>query len=126
MKKIIILAICFLMKTSINAQIQSVHLMSVPPTIEQENFIKDAYKKVNKVMKDLGYPNCYYTLLKLSDSDTASSHRFAIIGHWDNDKVYKEIHNNVKFKDANQASYNRMQEWVKENEYRRFYEIKLD
>ena len=126
MKKIIILAICFLIKTSVNAQIQTIHLMGVPPTIEQENYIKDAYKKVNKVIKDLGYPNSYYSLLKLSITDTASSHRFCIIGHWDSDKVYKEIHENSKFREANQESYKKIQEWVKENEYRRFYEIKLD
>jgi hypothetical protein len=84
MKKItlLFLFLVFAFQINVNAQseITTVHLYDITNAETIKNY-KESVIKVNQIMIEIGYPNNYYTFLKVSNSDKSENYKFATVGH---------------------------------------------
>jgi hypothetical protein len=102
--------------------ITSVHFYNVK-NVETEKAYIASLKEVNKIIAEIGLPKNYYTWMKVDDSDTTSSYRSCTIGHWASENDYKTIHEHPKFK-AWATKYKDLNGvYMKDQLYRRFYNI---
>lgn len=101
MKKIIFLLMIGAMGLSMTATAQkainSVHFYDVKNAAVEKTYIA-SLKEINAIMIEIGFPNNYYTYMKLNESDTTSTYRSCTIGHWTSEQAYKAIHDHPKFK----------------------------
>jgi len=124
MKKIIFLLMISAMGLNITASAQkainSVHFYDVKNAAMEKAYIS-SLKEVNAIMIEIGYPNNYYTYMKLNESDTTSTYRSCTIGHWTSDQAYKAIHDNAKFKAWGAKNKDNNGVFVSGQLYRKFY-----
>ena len=101
MKKIIFLLMISAMGLNMTASAQkaitTVHFYDVKNAAMEKTYIA-SLKEINAIMVEIGFPNNYYSYLKLIESDTTSTYRNCTIGHWTSDQAYKAIHEHPKFK----------------------------
>ena len=101
MKKIIFLlmiaVIGFNLTASAQKAINSVHFYDVKNAAVEKTYIA-SLKEINAIMIEIGFPNNYYTYMKVNESDTTSTYRSCTIGHWTSEQAYKAIHDHAKFK----------------------------
>ena len=101
MKKIIFLlmmaVIGFNLTASAQKAINSVHFYDVKNAALEKTYIA-SIKEINAIMIEIGFPNNYYTYMKVNESDTTSTYRSCTIGHWTSEQAYKAIHDNAKYK----------------------------
>ena len=101
MKKTIFLlmmaVIGFNLKASAQKAINSVHFYDVKNAAVEKTYIA-SLKEINAIMIEIGFPNNYYTYMKVNESDTTSTYRSCTIGHWTSEQDYKAIHDNAKYK----------------------------
>ena len=101
MKKIIFLlmiaVIGFNLTASAQKAINSVHFYDVKNAALEKTYIA-SIKEINAIMIEIGFPNNYYTYMKVNESDTTSTYRSCTIGHWTSEQDYKAIHDNAKYK----------------------------
>ena len=101
MKKIIFLlmmaVIGFNLTASAQKAINSVHFYDVKNAAVEKTYIA-SLKEINAIMIEIGFPNNYYTYMKVNESDTTSTYRSCTIGHWTSEQDYKAIHDNPKYK----------------------------
>ena len=101
MKKIIFLlmmaVIGFNLTASAQKAINSVHFYDVKNAAVEKTYIA-SLKEINAIMIEIGFPNNYYTYMKVNESDTTSTYRSCTIGHWTSEQDYKAIHDNAKYK----------------------------
>ncbi len=101
MKKIIFLlmmaVIVFNLTASAQKAINSVHFYDVKNAAVEKTYIA-SLKEINAIMIEIGFPNNYYTYMKVNESDTTSTYRSCTIGHWTSEQDYKAIHDNAKYK----------------------------
>ena len=125
MKKIIALLVLVTIGFQFNASAQkevinSVHLFDLDPQLEQRYL---AYiKKLNTVIKQIGYPKNYYSVLKVKSDDKSEEYRYCEIGHWTSEEVYKAIHENAKFL-AQKEEEKKSAVYINQQLYRRYYII---
>ena len=125
MKKIIALLVLVTIGFQFNASAQkevinSVHLFDLDPQLEQRYL---AYiKKLNTVIKQIGYPKNYYSVLKVKSDDKSEEYRYFEIGHWTSEEVYKAIHENAKFL-AQKEEEKKSAVYINQQLYRRYYII---
>jgi predicted metalloendopeptidase len=124
MKKIIFLLIISAMGLNISASAQkaitTVHYYDVKNAGMEKAYIA-SLKEVNAIMIEIGYPNNYYTYMKLNESDTTSTYRNCTIGHWTSDQAYKAIHDNAKYKAWGAKNKDINGVFVSGQLYRKFY-----
>jgi hypothetical protein len=123
MKKIIFLMIAvigFNLTASAQKAINSVHFYDVKNAAMEKAYIS-SLKEVNAIMIEIGYPNNYYTYMKLNESDTTSTYRNCTIGHWTSDQAYKAIHDNAKYKAWGAKNKDINGVFVSGQLYRKFY-----
>jgi hypothetical protein len=101
-------------------EINSVHLFDLDAQLEQRYL--DYMKKLNKVIKDIGYPKNYYSILKVKADDKSEGYRYCEIGHWTDEAAYKAVHANAKFlalweEEKKSAIY------INQQLYRRYYTL---
>ena len=101
MKKTIFLlmmaVIGFNLTASAQKAINSVHFYDVKNAAVEKTYIA-SLKEINAIMIEIGFPNNYYTYMKVNESDTTSTYRSCTIGHWTSEQDYKAIHDNAKYK----------------------------
>ena len=101
MKKTIFLlmmaVIGFNLTASAQKAINSVHFYDVKNAALEKTYIA-SIKEINAIMIEIGFPNNYYTYMKVNESDTTSTYRSCTIGHWTSEQDYKAIHDNAKYK----------------------------
>ncbi len=102
--------------------INSVHFYDVKNAAMEKTYIA-SLKEVNAIMIEIGFPNNYYTYMKLSESDTTSTYRSCTIGHWTSDQAYKAIHDNAKFKAWGAKNKDNNGVFVSGQLYRKFYTV---
>lgn len=125
MKKIIALlilgAIGFQLNASAqNEEISSVHLFDLDAQLEPKYM---AYiKKLNAVIKQIGYPKNYYSVLKVKADDKTESYRYCEIGHWTSEEAYNAIHTNALFI-AQKEEERKSAVYINEQLYRRYYSV---
>lgn len=126
MKKItlLFLFLVFAFQINVNAQteITTVHLYDITNAETIKNY-KESVIKVNQIMIEIGYPNNYYTFLKVSDSDKAENYKFATVGHWTSEAAYAAIHENAKYKAWSEEN-KKNAVFVKDQLYRKLYPVK--
>jgi len=126
MKKIIFLLMISAMGLSMTATAQkainSVHFYDVKNAAVEKTYIA-SLKEINAIMIEIGFPNNYYTYMKLSESDTTSTYRSCTIGHWTSDQAYKAIHDNAKFKAWGAKNKDNNGVFVTGQLYRKFYTV---
>ncbi|MEI6151127.1 MAG: hypothetical protein WCQ10_01275 [Chitinophagia bacterium] len=126
MKKIIFLLMISAIGLNITASAQkainSVHFYDVKNAAMEKTYIA-SLKEVNAIMIEIGFPNNYYTYMKLSESDTTSTYRSCTIGHWTSDQAYKAIHDNAKFKAWGAKNKDNNGVFVTGQLYRKFYTV---
>lgn len=126
MKKIVVLIIGFFVAFQMNAsaqtEITTVHLYDITNAETVKSYMQSVVE-VNKIMTEIGYPNNYYTFLKVSDSDKAENYKYATIGHWTSEAAYAAIHENAKYK-AWQEVGKKNAVFVKDQLYRKLYPVK--
>jgi hypothetical protein len=123
MKKIIFLMIAvigFNLTASAQKAINSVHFYDVKNAAMEKTYIA-SLKEINAIMVEIGFPNNYYSYLKLSESDTTSSYRNCTIGHWTSEEAYKAIHDNAKFKAWGAKNKDNNAVFITGQLYRKFY-----
>jgi len=108
------------MTASAQKAINSVHFYDVKNAAMEKAYIA-SLKEVNAIMIEIGYPNNYYTYMKLNESDTTSTYRSCTIGHWTSDQAYKAIHDNAKFKAWGAKNKDNNGVFVTGQLYRKFY-----
>ncbi|NBT08235.1 MAG: hypothetical protein EB092_03070 [Chitinophagia bacterium] len=101
MKKTIFLLMMSVMGLNMIASAQkaitTVHFYDVKNAAMEKTYIA-SLKEINAIMVEIGFPNNYYSYLKLNESDTTSTYRNCTIGHWTSDQAYKAIHEHPKYK----------------------------
>lgn len=126
MKKTIFLlmiaVIGFNLTASAQKAINSVHFYDVKNAALEKTYIA-SLKEVNAIMIEIGFPNNYYTYMKLNQSDTTSTYRSCTIGHWTSDQAYKAIHDNAKFKAWGAKNKDNNGVFVTGQLYRKFYTV---
>ena len=126
MKKTIFLlmiaVIGFNLTASAQKAINSVHFYDVKNAALEKTYIA-SLKEVNAIMIEIGFPNNYYTYMKLNQSDTTSTYRSCTIGHWTSDQAYKAIHDNAKFKAWGAKNKDNNGVFVTGQLYRKFYTL---
>ncbi|TRZ81412.1 MAG: hypothetical protein D4R91_07575 [Sediminibacterium sp.] len=126
MKKIIFLLMISAMGLSIKASAQkainSVHFYDVKNAAVEKTYIA-SIKEINAIMIEIGFPNNYYTYMKLNESDTTSTYRSCTIGHWTSDQAYKAIHDNAKFKAWGAKNKDNNAVFITGQLYRKFYTV---
>lgn len=125
MKKIIALLVLITIGFTFNAsaqkeEINSVHLFDLDGQLEPRYL---AYiKKLNAVIKQIGYPKSYYSVFRVKADDNADKYRYCEIGHWTNEADYKAIHENAKFL-AQKEEEKKSAVYINEQLYRRYYSV---
>ena len=124
MKKIIFLlmmaVIGFNLTVSAQKAINSVHFYDVKNAAMEKTYMA-SLKEINAIMVEIGFPNNYYSYLKLSESDTTSTYRNGTIGHWTSEEAYKAIHDNAKFKAWGAKNKDNNGVFITGQLYRKFY-----
>lgn len=124
MKKIIFLlmmaVIGFNLTASAQKTINSVHFYDVKNAALEKTYIA-SIKEINAVMIEIGFPNNYYTYMKVNESDTSSTYRSCTIGHWTSEEAYKAIHDNAKFKAWGAKNKDNNGVFITGQLYRKFY-----
>lgn len=87
----------FNLTASAQKAINSVHFYDVKNAALEKTYIA-SIKEINAIMIEIGFPNNYYTYMKVNESDTTSTYRSCTIGHWTSEQDYKAIHDNAKYK----------------------------
>jgi len=128
MKKIIVFLfvgiIGLQLTVSAQTKITSVHFFDLKDTKEVKSNI-ESIKTVNALIKEIGYPNNYYSFSKVKDDDKSTNYRYCTIGHWVSEEAYKTIHENAKFIAWSEAENKKAGGKAREELYRRFYSIDL-
>jgi hypothetical protein len=126
MKKITLLFFVFVVAFQINVnaqtEITTVHLYDITNAETVKNY-KESLSRINKIMIEIGYPNNYYSFLKVSDSDKAENYKYSTIGHWTSEAAYVAIHENAKFKAWSEEN-KKNAVFVKDQLYRKLYPVK--
>ena len=126
MKKIIFLlmmaVIGFNLTASAQKAINSVHFYDVKNAAMEKTYIA-SIKEINAIMIEIGFPNNYYTYMKLNESDTTSTYRSCTIGHWTSEKDYKAIHDNTKYKAWVAKNKDNNGVFITGQLYRKFYTV---
>jgi hypothetical protein len=124
MKKIIFLlmmgVISFNISVSAQKAITTVHLYDVKNEAMEKTYIS-SIKEINAIMIEIGFPNNYYSYVKLSDSDTTKTYRSCTIGHWTSDQAYKAIHEHPKFQAWGAKNKDNNAVFITGQLYRKFY-----
>jgi hypothetical protein len=125
MKKIIFLMIAvigFNLTASAQKAINSVHFYDVKNAAMEKTYIA-SIKEINAIMIEIGFPNNYYTYMKLNESDTTSTYRSCTIGHWTSEQAYKAIHDNAKYKAWGAKNKDNNGVFIAGQLYRKFYTV---
>jgi putative heme degradation protein len=126
MKKIIFLLMISAMGLNMTATAQkainSVHFYDVKNAAVEKTYIA-SLKEINAIMIEIGFPNNYYTYMKLNESDTTSTYRSCTIGHWTSDQAYKAIHDHPKFKAWGAKNKDNNAVFITGQLYRKFYTV---
>jgi hypothetical protein len=125
MKKIIFLMIAvigFNLTASAQKAINSVHFYDVKNAALEKTYIA-SIKEINAIMIEIGFPNNYYTYMKLNESDTTSTYRSCTIGHWTSEQAYKAIHDNAKYKAWGAKNKDNNGVFITGQLYRKFYTV---
>jgi hypothetical protein len=125
MKKIIFLMIAvigFNLTASAQKAINSVHFYDVKNAALEKTYIA-SIKEINAIMIEIGFPNNYYTYMKLNESDTTSTYRSCTIGHWTSEQAYKAIHDNAKYKAWGAKNKDNNGVFIAGQLYRKFYTV---
>jgi hypothetical protein len=126
MKKIIFLlmmaVIGFNLTASAQKAINSVHFYDVKNAAMEKTYIA-SIKEINAIMIEIGFPNNYYTYMKLNESDTTSTYRSCTIGHWTSEKDYIAIHDNAKYKAWGAKNKDNNGVFITGQLYRKFYTV---
>jgi hypothetical protein len=124
MKKSIFLlmmaAIGFNLTASAQKAINSVHFYDVKNAALEKTYIA-SIKEINAIMIEIGFPNNYYTYMKVNESDTTSTYRSCTIGHWTSEQAYKAIHDNAKYKAWGAKNKDNNGVFITGQLYRKFY-----
>ena len=126
MKKIIFLlmmaVIGFNLTASAQKAINSVHFYDVKNAAVEKTYIA-SLKEINAIMIEIGFPNNYYTYMKVNESDTTSTYRSCTIGHWTSEQDYKAIHDNAKYKAWGAKNKDNNGVFIAGQMYRKFYTV---
>ena len=126
MKKIIFLlmiaVIGFNLTASAQKAINSVHFYDVKNDAVEKTYIA-SLKEINAIMIEIGFPNNYYTYMKVNESDTTSTYRSCTIGHWTSEQDYKAIHDNAKYKAWGAKNKDNNGVFIAGQMYRKFYTV---
>jgi hypothetical protein len=126
MKKIIFLlmmaVIGFNLTASAQKAINSVHFYDVKNAALEKTYIA-SIKEINAIMIEIGFPNNYYTYMKVNESDTTSTYRSCTIGHWTSEQAYKAIHDNAKYKAWGAKNKDNNGVFITGQLYRKFYTV---
>ena len=126
MKKIIFLlmmaVIVFNLTASAQKAINSVHFYDVKNAALEKTYIA-SIKEINAIMIEIGFPNNYYTYMKVNESDTTSTYRSCTIGHWTSEQDYKAIHDNAKYKAWGAKNKDNNGVFIAGQMYRKFYTV---
>ena len=126
MKKIIFLlmiaVIGFNLTASAQKAINSVHFYDVKNAALEKTYIA-SIKEINAIMIEIGFPNNYYTYMKVNESDTTSTYRSCTIGHWTSEQDYKAIHDNAKYKAWGAKNKDNNGVFIAGQMYRKFYTV---
>ena len=126
MKKIIFLlmmaVIVFNLTASAQKAINSVHFYDVKNAAVEKTYIA-SLKEINAIMIEIGFPNNYYTYMKVNESDTTSTYRSCTIGHWTSEQDYKAIHDNAKYKAWGAKNKDNNGVFIAGQMYRKFYTV---
>jgi hypothetical protein len=126
MKKIIFLlmmaVIGFNLTASAQKAINSVHFYDVKNAAVEKTYIA-SLKEINAIMIEIGFPNNYYTYMKVNESDTTSTYRSCTIGHWTSEQDYKAIHDNAKYKAWGAKNKDNNAVFITGQLYRKFYTV---
>jgi hypothetical protein len=114
--------VAFQMNATAQTEITTVHLYDITNAETIKNY-KESVIKVNQIMKEIGYPNNYYSFLTIGETDKAENYKFATIGHWTSEADYKAIHENVKYKAWSEEN-KKNAVYVKDKLYRKLYPVK--
>jgi hypothetical protein len=124
MKKSIFLlmmaVIGFNLTASAQKAINSVHFYDVKNAALEKTYIA-SIKEINAIMIEIGFPNNYYTYMKVNESDTTSTYRSCTIGHWTSEQAYKAIHDNAKYKAWGAKNKDNNGVFITGQLYRKFY-----
>jgi len=124
MKKSIFLlmmaAIGFNLTASAQKAINSVHFYDVKNAALEKTYIA-SIKEINAIMIEIGFPNNYYTYMKVNESDTTSTYRSCTIGHWTSEQAYNAIHDNAKYKAWGAKNKDNNGVFITGQLYRKFY-----
>ncbi len=124
MKKTIFLlmiaVIGFNLTASAQKAINSVHFYDVKNAALEKTYIA-SIKEINAIMIEIGFPNNYYTYMKVNESDTSSTYRSCTIGHWTSEEAYKAIHDNAKYKAWGAKNKDNNGVFITGQLYRKFY-----
>ncbi len=110
----------FTITASAQKPITSVHFYDVKNASMEKTYLA-SLKEINAIMIEIGYPNNYYSYLKLSESDTTSTYRTCTIGHWTSEQAYKAIHDHPKFKAWANKNKDNNAVFITGQLYRKFY-----
>ena len=126
MKKTIFLlmmaVIGFNLTASAQKAINSVHFYDVKNAAVEKTYIA-SLKEINAIMIEIGFPNNYYTYMKVNESDTTSTYRSCTIGHWTSEQAYKAIHENAKYKAWGAKNKDNNAVFITGQLYRKFYTV---
>ena len=126
MKKTIFLlmiaVIGFNLTASAQKAINSVHFYDVKNAALEKTYIA-SIKEINAIMIEIGFPNNYYTYMKVNESDTSSTYRSCTIGHWTSEQDYKAIHDNAKYKAWGAKNKDNNAVFITGQLYRKFYAV---
>ena len=126
MKKIIFLlmmaVIGFNLTASAQKAINSVHFYDVKNAAVEKTYIA-SLKEINAIMIEIGFPNNYYTYMKVNESDTTSTYRSCTIGHWTSEQAYKAIQDHAKFKAWGAKNKDNNAVFITGQLYRKFYTV---
>ena len=112
----------FNLTASAQKAINSVHFYDVKNAALEKTYIA-SIKEINAIMIEIGFPNNYYTYMKLNESDTTSTYRSCTIGHWTSEQDYKVIHDHPKFKAWGAKNKDNNGVFITGQLYRKFYTV---
>lgn len=126
MKKIALIlffvVVAFQINVKAQTEVTTVHMYDITNNETVKNY-KESLAKINQIMTEIGYPNNYYTFLKVSDSDKSENYKYATIGHWTSEADYVAIHDHAKFKAWSEEN-KKNAVFVKDQLYRKLYPVK--
>lgn len=93
----------------------SIHFMKVPEKLPIADF-KEILKRANESMAALGYPECGYTLLKVT-ADKSVQYNWILVGNWKNADIYKIIHESKEYSEIREQDNQAIQPYLKDQIY---------